>query len=163
MPGFGVRFHTYNNLIDFYVKKMFYILDFIYYRAAKIYAHFGLGPIGPKKFYNGATPDCLVSFPIAGITSFIPLNIYRFIFTEILDVKAFVIGALIVFSLYAVLISIVFERRYNRIPFDTLRQEYKSSRIDRIVPNFAIILVPVVLWIVGMFFALYSVFSVFWI
>ena len=140
---------------------MFYILDFIYYRAAEIYAHFGLGPVGPKKFYTGATPDCLVSFPIAGVTSFIPLNIYKFIFIGVLDIKAFVIGMLIVFALYFILINVVFERRYERIPFERLRKEYRCSRLDKYVPNFAIILVPVVLWIGGIFFAFFTFIATF--
>ena len=132
---------------------MFYILDFIYYRAAEIYARFGLGPIGPRKFYTGASPDCFVSFPISGITLFIPLIIYKIIFRFILDAEAFIIGMLITFTLYFLLINIIFDRRYKDIPFDTLRLKYKSSKLDRYVPDFAIILVPIVLWIGGMFFA----------
>ena len=56
---------------------MFYILDFIYYRAAEIYARRGLGPIGPEKLYTGAHPDNLVSFPVAAITLIIPCLIYK--------------------------------------------------------------------------------------
>jgi len=59
---------------------MFYILDFIYYKAAKLYAKFKLGPIGPKIFYTGAHPDTIVSLIVSGVTLFIPLNIYKYIF-----------------------------------------------------------------------------------
>ena len=139
---------------------MFYILDFIFYRAAEIYARFGLGPVGPKKFYTGASPDCFVSFPIYGITLFIPLNIYKFTFRYILDVEAFIIGILITFTLYFLLINIIFDRRYKDISFDTLRLKYKSSKLDKYVPDFVIILVPIVLWIGGTLFAFYTIIGI---
>ena len=144
-------------ITDYTRQSKFNILDFIFWRAAEIYARRGLGPIGPEKLYTGAHPDNLVSFPVAAITLIIPCLIYKLFFRYTLDIEAYQIGWVIVFALYFLLVSIAFERRYNRIPIDMLREKYKSSRLDRLVPDFAIILVPIVLCIGGILFAFYNI------
>lgn len=144
-------------ITDYTRQSKFNILDFIFWRAAEIYARRGLGPIGPEKLYTGAHPDNLVSFPVAAVTLIIPCLIYKLFFRYTLDIEAYQIGWVIVFALYFLLVSIAFERRYNRIPIDMLREKYKSSRLDRLVPDFAIILVPIVLCIGGILFAFYNI------
>ena len=144
-------------ITDYTRQSKFNILDFTFWRAAEIYARRGLGPIGPEKLYTGAHPDNLVSFPVAAITLIIPCLIYKLFFRYNLDIEAYQIGWVIVFALYFLLVSIAFERRYNRIPIDMLREKYKSSRLDRLVPDFAIILVPIVLCIGGILFAFYNI------
>ena len=144
-------------ITDYTRQSKFNILDFIFWRAAEIYARRGLGPIGPEKLYTGAHPDNLVSFPVAAVTLIIPCLIYKLFFRYNLDIEAYQIGWVIVFALYFLLVSIAFERRYNRIPIDMLREKYKSSRLDRLVPDFAIILVPIVLCIGGILFAFYNI------
>jgi hypothetical protein len=144
-------------ITDYTRQSKFNILDFIFWRAAEIYARRGLGPIGPEKLYTGAHPDNLVSFPVAAITLIIPCLIYKLFFRYTLDIEAYQIGWVIVFALYFLLVSIAFERRYNRIPIDMLREKYKSSRLDRLVPDFAIILVPILLCIGGILFAFYNI------
>lgn len=138
--------------------NIFYILDFIYYRVAEIYARRGLGPIGPEKFYTGAHPDHFVSFPVFGVTLFIPLNIYNYIFRYVLDVQVFVIGMFVVFGLYSFLILIPLQHRYERIPIDSLKLKYEDSWLDRHVTNFAIIPIAIVLTIGGIFFAFFTFF-----
>ena len=135
---------------------MFYILDFIYYKAAKLYAKFKLGPIGPTKFYTGAHPDDIVSLIVIGVTLFIPLNIYKYIFMYILDAQAFLIGALVVFAIYTFLILIPFTHRYERIPIDSLRRKYEDCWLDRHMPNFMIIPISIVLFVGGLFFAVFT-------
>ena len=144
-------------ITDYTRQSKFNILDFIFWRAAEIYARRGLGPIGPEKLYTGAHPDNLVSFPVAAVTLIIPCLIYKLFFRYTLDIEAYQIGWVIVFALYFLLVSIAFERRYERIPIDMLREKYKSSRLDRLVPDFAIILVPIVLCIGGILFAFYNI------
>ena len=144
-------------ITDYTRQSKFNILDFTFWRAAEIYARRGLGPIGPEKLYTGAHPDNLVSFPVAAITLIIPCLIYKLFFRYNLDIEAYLLGWVIVFALYFLLVSIAFERRYNRIPIDMLREKYKSSRLDRLVPDFAIILVPIVLCIGGILFAFYNI------
>ena len=144
-------------ITDYTRQSKFNILDFTFWRAAEIYARRGLGPIGPEKLYTGAHPDNLVSFPVAAVTLIIPSQIYKLFFRYNLDIEAYQIGWVIVFALYFLLVSIAFERRYNRIPIDMLREKYKSSRLDRLVPDFAIILVPIVLCIGGILFAFYNI------
>ena len=144
-------------ITDYTRQSKFNILDFTFWRAAEIYARRGLGPIGPEKLYTGAHPDNLVSFPVAAVTLIIPCLIYKLFFRYNLDIEAYLIGWVIVFALYFLLVSIAFERRYNRIPIDMLREKYKSSRLDRLVPDFAIILVPIVLCIGGILFAFYNI------
>jgi hypothetical protein len=144
-------------ITDYTRQSKFNILDFIFWRAAEIYARRGLGPIGPEKLYTGAHPDNLVSFPVAAVTLIIPCLIYKLFFRYTLDIEAYQIGWVIVFALYFLLVSIAFERRYNRIPIDMLREKYKSSRLDRLVPDFAIILVPILLCIGGILFAFYNI------
>ena len=144
-------------ITDYTRQSKFNILDFTFWRAAEIYARRGLGPIGPEKLYTGAHPDNLVSFPVAAITLIIPCLIYKLFFRYTLDIEAYLLGWVIVFALYFLLVSIAFERRYNRIPIDMLREKYKSSRLDRLVPDFAIILVPIVLCIGGILFAFYNI------
>ena len=144
-------------ITDYTRQSKFNVLDFIFWRAAEIYARRGLGPIGPEKLYTGAHPDNLVSFPVAAITLIIPCLIYKLFFRYTLDIEAYQIGWVIVFALYFLLVSIAFERRYERIPIDMLREKYKSSRLDRLVPDFAIILVPIVLCIGGILFAFYNI------
>jgi hypothetical protein len=144
-------------ITDYTRQSKFNILDFIFWRAAEIYARRGLGPIGPEKLYTGAHPDNLVSFPVAAVTLIIPCLIYKLFFRFNLDIEAYLFGWVIVFALYFLLVSIAFERRYNRIPIDMLREKYKSSRLDRLVPDFAIILVPIVLCIGGILFAFYNI------
>ena len=144
-------------ITDYTRQSKFNILDFIFWRAAEIYARRGLGPIGPEKLYTGAHPDNLVSFPVAAVTLIIPCLIYKLFFRYNLDIEAYQIGWVIVFALYFLLVSIAFERRYERIPIDMLREKYKSSRLDRLVPDFAIILVPIVLCIGGILFAFYNI------
>ena len=144
-------------ITDYTRQSKFNILDFIFWRAAEIYARRGLGPIGPEKLYTGAHPDNLVSFPVAAVTLIIPCLIYKLFFRYNLDIEAYLLGWVIVFALYFLLVSIAFERRYNRIPIDMLREKYKSSRLDRLVPDFAIILVPIVLCIGGILFAFYNI------
>jgi hypothetical protein len=144
-------------ITDYTRQSKFNILDFTFWRAAEIYARRGLGPIGPEKLYTGAHPDNLVSFPVAAVTLIIPCLIYKLFFRYTLDIEAYQIGWVIVFALYFLLVSIAFERRYNRIPIDMLREKYKSSRLDRLVPDFAIILVPIVLCIGGILFAFYNI------
>ena len=144
-------------ITDYTRQSKFNILDFIFWRAAEIYARRGLGPIGPEKLYTGAHPDNLVSFPVAAVTLIIPCLIYKLFFRYNLDIEAYLIGWVIVFALYFLLVSIAFERRYNRIPIDMLREKYKSSRLDRLVPDFAIILVPILLCIGGILFAFYNI------
>ena len=148
------------NRTDYTRQSKFNILDFIFWRAAEIYARRGLGPIGPEKLYTGAHPDNLVSFPIAAVTLIIPSQIYKLFFRYTLYFnyfKAYLFGWVIVFALYFLLVSIAFERRYERIPIDMLREKYKSSRLDRLVPDFAIILVPILLCIGGILFAFYNI------
>lgn len=140
------------------MKELFYILDFIYYKAAKIYAKFKLGPIGPNKFYTGAHPDTIVSLIVFGVTLFIPLNIYNYIFRYVLDVQVFVIGMFVVFGLYSFLILIPLQHRYERIPIDSLKLKYEDSWLDRHVTNFAIIPIAIVLTIGGIFFAFFHIF-----
>ena len=144
-------------ITDYTRQSKFNVLDFIFWRAAEIYARRGLGPIGPEKLYTGAHPDNLVSFPVAAVTLIIPCLIYKLFFRYNLDIEAYQIGWVIVFALYFLLVSIAFERRYNRIPIDMLREKYNSSRLDRLVPDFAIILVPIVLCIGGILFAFYNI------
>ena len=144
-------------ITDYTRQSKFNVLDFTFWRAAEIYARRGLGPIGPEKLYTGAHPDNLVSFPVAAVTLIIPCLIYKLFFRYTLDIEAYLIGWVIVFALYFLLVSIAFERRYNRIPIDMLREKYKSSRLDRLVPDFAIILVPIVLCIGGILFAFYNI------
>ena len=97
----------------------------------------------------------LVSFPVAAVTLIIPCLIYKLFFRYNLDIEAYLFGWIIAFALYFLLVSIAFERRYERIPIDMIREKYKSSRLDRLVPDFAIILVPIVLCIGGILFAFY--------
>ena len=144
-------------ITDYTRESKFNILDFIFWRAAEIYARRGLGPIGPEKLYTGAHPDNLVSFPVAAVTLIIPCLIYKLFFRYTLDIEAYLLVWVIVFALYFLLVSIAFERRYNRIPIDMIREKYKSSRLDRLVPDFAIILVPIVLCIGGILFAFYNI------
>ena len=144
-------------ITDYTRQSKFNILDFIFWRAAEIYARRGLGPIGPEKLYTGAHPDNLVSFPVAAVTLIIPSQIYKLFFRYNLDIEAYLFGWIIAFALYFLLVSIAFERRYERIPIDMLREEYKSSKLDRLVPDFAIILVPIVLCIGGILFAFYNI------
>lgn len=144
-------------ITDYTRQSKFNVLDFTFWRAAEIYARRGLGPIGPEKLYTGAHPDNLVSFPVAAVTLIIPCLIYKLFFRYNLDIEAYLLGWVIVFALYFLLVSIAFERRYNRIPIDMLREKYKSSRLDRLVPDFAIILVPIVLCIGGILFAFYNI------
>ena len=144
-------------ITDYTRQSKFNILDFTFWRAAEIYARRGLGPIGPEKLYTGAHPDNLVSFPVAAVTLIIPSQIYKLFFRYNLDIEAYLFGWIIAFALYFLLVSIAFERRYERIPIDMLREEYKSSRMDRLVPDFAIILVPIVLCIGGILFAFYNI------
>lgn len=144
-------------ITDYTRQSKFNILDFTFWRAAEIYARRGLGPIGPEKLYTGAHPDNLVSFPVAAVTLIIPCLIYKLFFRYNLDIEAYLIGWVIVFALYFLLVSIAFERRYERIPIDMIREKYKSSRLDRLVPDFAIILVPIVLCIGGILFAFYNI------
>ena len=144
-------------ITDYTRQSKFNVLDFIFWRAAEIYARRGLGPIGPEKLYTGAHPDNLVSFPVAAVTLIIPCLIYKLFFRYNLDIEAYQIGWVIVFALYFLLVSIAFERRYERIPIDMIREKYKSSRLDRLVPDFAIILVPIVLCIGGILFAFYNI------
>jgi len=136
--------------------NIFYILDFIYYRVAEIYARRGLGPIGPEKFYTGAHPDHFVSFPVFGVTLFIPINIYKFIFWNNIDIESYLIGLLIVFALYSLLIIIIFDRRYHRMDIDLLRRKYKPSSLYRNVPGWAVISISIALFLVGMAFGLYT-------
>lgn len=144
-------------ITDYTRQSKFNILDFTFLRAAEIYARRGLGPIGPEKLYTGAHPDNLVSFPVAAVTLIIPSQIYKLFFRYNLDIEAYLFGWIIAFALYFLLVSIAFERRYERIPIDMLREKYKSSRLDRLVPDFAIILVPIVLCIGGILFAFYNI------
>ena len=144
-------------ITDYTRQSKFNILDFTFWRAAEIYARRGLGPIGPEKLYTGAHPDNLVSFPVAAVTLIIPSQIYKLFFRYNLDIEAYLFGWIIAFALYFLLVSIAFERRYERIPIDMLREKYKSSRLDRLVPDFAIILVPIVLCIGGILFAFYNI------
>ena len=140
---------------------MFYILDFIYYKAAKLYAKFKLGPIGPKIFYTGAHPDTIVSLIVFGVTLFIPLNIYKYIFMYILDAQAFVIGMLVVFALYYFLILIPFQLRYERIPIDSLKRKYEGCWLDSHMSNFMIIPIAIVLTVGGIFFAFFTFIATF--
>lgn len=157
-PFITIILLSYLGKITNYTRQSkFNILDFIFWRAAEIYARRGLGPIGPEKLYTGAHPDNLVSFPVAAVTLIIPCLIYKLFFRYNLDIEAYQIGWVIVFALYFLLVSIAFERRYERIPIDMLREKYKSSRLDRLVPDFAIILVPIVLCIGGILFAFYNI------
>lgn len=144
-------------ITDYTRQSKFNILDFTFWRAAEIYARRGLGPIGPEKLYTGAHPDNLVSFPVAAVTLIIPSQIYKLFFRYNFDIEAYLFGWIIAFALYFLLVSIAFERRYERIPIDMLREKYKSSRLDRLVPDFAIILVPIVLCIGGILFAFYNI------
>ena len=144
-------------ITDYTRQSKFNILDFTFWRAAEIYARRGLGPIGPEKLYTGAHPDNLVSFPVAAVTLIIPSQIYKLFFRYNLDIEAYLFGWIIAFALYFLLVSIAFERRYERIPIDMLREKYKSSKLDRLVPDFAIILVPIVLCIGGILFAFYNI------